>query len=71
MLRKFYESYAHVWCVQYGQMKFDILKKSDIHAHARLRINGVVMNTDLWYDLYDVNRNNLLYLPVERRTYIW
>lgn len=21
------------------------------------------MNTDLWYDLYAVNRNNLLYLP--------
>ena len=28
-------------------------------------------NTDLWYDLYGVNRNNLLYLPVERRAYIW
>ena len=70
-LRKFYESYAHVWCIQYGQKKFDILKKSDVHAHARLRVNGVVMNTDLWYDLYGVNRNNLLYLPVERRAYIW
>ena len=23
---------------------------------ARLRINGVVMNTNLWYDFYDVNR---------------
>lgn len=46
-LRKFYESYAHLWCVQYGQKKFDILKKSDVHSHARLRVNGVVMNTDL------------------------
>ena len=55
----------------YGQKKFDILKNSDVHAHARLRINGVVMNTDLWYDLYNVDRNNLLYLPVERRAYIW
>lgn len=70
-LRKFYESYAHLWCIQYGQKKFDILKKSDVHAHARLRINGVVMNTDLWYDLYNVDRNQLLYLPVERRAYIW
>ena len=70
-LRKFYESYAHVWCVQYGQKKFDILKKSDVHSHARLRINGVVMNTDLWYDLYGVNRSHLLYLPPERRAYIW
>ena len=29
------------------------------------------MNTDLWYKLYDVNRNNLIYLPRDRRTYIW
>ena len=70
-LRKFYESYAHLWCIQYGEKKFQILKNSDVHAHARLRVNGVVMNTDLWYDLYNVNKNNLLYLPVERRAYIW
>lgn len=70
-LRKFYESFAHLWCIQYGQEKFDVLKKSDVHSHARLRINGVVMNTDLWYELYDVTRENLLYLPKERRAYIW
>lgn len=70
-LRKFYESFAHLWCVQYGQTKYNVLKKTDVHAHARLRVNGVVMNTDLWYDLYNVNRNQLLYLPKERRAYIW
>ena len=70
-LRKFYESYAHIWCVQYGEEKFSAFQKSDVHSHARLRVNGVVMNTDLWYKLYDVDRNNYLYLPEERRTYIW
>ena len=70
-IRKFYESYAHLWCIQYGQKKFDILINSDVHAHARLRINGVVMNTDQWYTLYNVTRDNLLYLPKERRAYIW
>ena len=70
-LRKFYEAYAHAWCIQYGDNKFDILKKSDLHSHARLRVNGVVMNTDLWYELYDVTRDHKLYLPEERRAYIW
>ena len=70
-LRKFYESYAHLWCVQYGQNTFEILKYNDVHAHARVRVNGVVMNTDSWYDLYNVNQNHLLYLPAKRRTYIW
>lgn len=70
-LRKFYESFAHLWCIQYGDKKFEILKNSDVHSHARLRVNGVVMNTDLWYNLYDVNGKNLLYLPKDRRAYIW
>ena len=29
------------------------------------------MNSDMWYDLYEVNRNHILYLPPEKRTYIW
>ena len=70
-LRKFYESYAHAWCVQYGEEKFSVIQKSDLHSHARLRVNGVVMNTDLWYQLYDVDRNNYQYLPPERRARIW
>ena len=70
-LRKFYEAYAHFWRIQYCDEKFNILKTTDVHSHARLRVNGVVMNTDLWYELYDVDRNNKLYLPIERRTRIW
>ena len=70
-LRKFYESYAHLWCIQYGENTFEILKHNDVHAHGRLRVNGVVMNTDSWYNLYNVNQNHLLYLPVNRRAYIW
>lgn len=70
-LRKFYESYAHLWMVQYSDATLSKFPKMDTHSHARLRVNGVVMNTDLWYDLYGVDRNCNLYLPKERRTYIW
>ena len=70
-LRKFYESFADLWKVQYSDAKFAQFPKKDVHSHARLRVNGVVMNTDLWYDLYDVDRNNNLYLPKERKAYIW
>lgn len=70
-LRKFYESYAHCWCIQYSDAKLATFPKQDVHSPARHRINGVVMNTDLWYELYGVDRNCNLYLPRERRTYIW
>ena len=70
-LRKFYESYADVWCVKYGTDRIQNFITNDVHSPARLRVNGVVMNTDLWYDLYDVTRNNKLFLQKNRRTYIW
>lgn len=70
-LRKFYESYAEFWKVQYGEQKLSTFPKNDVHSHARIRVNGTVMNTDLWYQLYGIDRNSVLYLPKERRTYIW
>lgn len=70
-LRRFYEGYADSWRVKYDPKKLNNIIKVDVHSHARLRVNGVVMNTDLWYDLYNVDRDNILYLPKERRAYIW
>lgn len=55
---------------QYSNDRLASFPKKDEHSHARLRVNGVVMNTDLWYELYNVDRNNVLYLPPERRTHI-
>ena len=70
-IKKFYESYAHIWCCKYSPAKLQAILSVDIHSPARLRTNGTVMNTDLWYELYGVTRDNMLYLPAERRTYIW
>jgi predicted metalloendopeptidase len=70
-LRKLYECYADIWCVQYSDRYWPIFISQDVHSVARARVNGVVMNTDLWYDLYNVTRNNILYLSPEQRTYIW
>ncbi len=70
-LRKFFESYAYVWRVQYSDTKLAQFPEKDVHSHARLRVNGVVMNCDLWYDLFGVDRNCKLFLPQERRAYIW
>ena len=48
-LRKFFESNAYVWRVQYSDTKLDQFPEKDVHSHARLRVNGVVMNVrSLW-----------------------
>ena len=73
-LRKFYESFAYIWCEKYNAEHIKSAtegKKPDVHALARERVNGVVMNTDAWYILYNVDRSKHLYLPPERRAKIW
>ena len=37
----------------------------------RERINGIVMNIDRWYELFDVKFGNILYLTPETRARIW
>lgn len=72
--RKFLESYADLWCCLYNTQYIEDKTggtRPDVHALPRERVNGVVMNLDLWYELYGVTRNNHLYLPPERRTRIW
>ena len=57
--------------MKYSDEKLNSILYTDTHSHCRIRTNGVVMNTDLWSELYGVDRNNILYLPPERRTRIW
>lgn len=72
--RKFFECYADIWCCKYGKAWIDKEtggERPDPHALPQERVNGVVMNIDAWYDLYNVTRENNLYLPPEKRTRIW
>ena len=71
--RKFYQAYAHIWCGKYTSAYIDykLFKIKNEHPTERERINGVVMNTDRWYDLYNVQWGDNLYLRPEKRTHIW
>ena len=71
--RKFFESYAELWRAKYGPeyVDYSLFQQKDVHAMCKERVNGVMMNCDRWYELYDVQAGDKLYLPVERRTYLW
>lgn len=71
--RKFYQAYANIWRSKYNSayIEYALFTKNDGHAMKRERTNGVVMNTDRWYELYDVQWGDNLYLRPEKRTHIW
>ena len=71
--RKFYQAYANFWRAKYlnTYVNYWMFTAKDSHAIERERINGVVMNTDRWYELYNVQWGENLYLRPENRSHIW
>ena len=70
MERKFFQGYAGYRRSKYGYDLYNI-KKNSTHALDKERVNGVVMNMDRWYELYNVQWGDYLYLKPENRIHIW
>ena len=45
--------------------------KPDPHSLDRERVNGIVRNVDIWYDLFDIKQGDALYLAPADRVHIW
>jgi len=69
--QRFFMAWAQVWkrVVREERLKNQIA--TNPHAPARYRVNGVVRNMDAWYEAFDVNEGDDLYLPPEARVKIW
>lgn len=78
-LQRFYEAYAYLWSAKWtaefatnrtlGNEPKGVAK--DVHFLFRERVNGVVSNTDDWYDLFGVKEGDKYYLAPEKRIRIW
>lgn len=77
--QRFYLAYAHLWQAKYNALYAQELTQGrnelgagkNVHSLERERVNGVVMNTDAWYDLFDVKPGDKLYRKPEERVHIW
>ncbi|NQV69398.1 MAG: M13 family peptidase [Pseudohongiella sp.] len=69
--QRFFLAFAQIW---QGMIREDALVsrlKSDPHSPTEFRANGVVRNIDAWYEAFDVQPGDALYLPPEERVRIW
>jgi predicted metalloendopeptidase len=69
--KKFYQAIANLWRRKYNTFARDYFFKIDNHATSKERVHGMLMNSDRWYELYNVKWGDKLYLKPEKRTYIW
>ena len=77
--QRFYEAYGYLyggkWTAAEAQKRTigigDNYAGRDEHSLNRERVNGIVTNTDDWYDLFDVKAGDKFYLAPENRIRIW
>ncbi len=69
--QRFFLAWAQVWQRKYRDDALIQRLSSDPHSPAEFRVNGVVRNFDAWYEAFDVQPEDDLYLPPEARVTIW
>ena len=69
--RAFFSYYAMTHREQLPEQ--DMIKRAseDTHSPGHIRINSVVQHMDEWYELFDVQEGDALYLTPENRITIW
>ncbi len=69
--QRFFMAWAQVWRFKAREAAARDRLKTDSHAPAAYRINGIVRNFDEWYEAFGVKPGDALYLPPDQRIRIW
>ncbi|WP_321490901.1 M13 family metallopeptidase [uncultured Hyphomonas sp.] len=69
--QRFFMAWAQVWRSKYREEATRQQMLTDPHSPPNYRVNGVVRNLDAWYDAFDIQPGDALYLPPEERIHIW
>lgn len=69
--QRFFLGWAQVWRSHYREASLRNLVMTNPHSPPEFRVNGVVRNIDAWYDAFDVEPGDKLYLAAKERVRIW
>lgn len=69
--QRFFLAYAGSWKSACRPETERLMVESDTHSPPEFRVNGIVRNMDEWYDAFDVQEGDALYLPPEERVRVW
>lgn len=67
-----FEAYANMWA-QLGTVSYltDSTLLSDVHAASVVRVNAVVASFDQFYEIYDIEEGDAMYIAPENRLKLW
>lgn len=69
--QRFFMAWGQVWRAKYRDEALRRQLQQGPHSPPEFRVNGIVRNFDEWYEAFDVQPGDALYLPPEERIRIW
>lgn len=69
--QRFFMAWAQVWAIKWREEALRAQIKNGPHSPGEFRANGIVRNIDAWYEAFDVQPGDAMYLPPEKRVKIW
>ena len=69
--QRFFLGWAQVWKGMYRPELMQMLLRSDPHSPPEYRVNGVVPNIPAFYEAFNIQPGEKLYLPPQKRVKIW
>ena len=69
--KRFFTSFARVWCGMMLPKTRENLLKTDPHSLGEARVNQQVMHIDGFQEAYGCKKGNALYLDPEKRVKVW
>lgn len=70
-VRRFFLSYANLWAGNVRDAEILRLTRVDPHSLGRWRVDGALPHIDAWYEAFDIQSSDPMYLPKEERASIW
>ncbi len=69
--QRFFLAYAGVWAGNVNEEEIRNRTKSDPHALGKWRVNGALPHIDAWYEAFNIQPTDKLYIPKEERLPLW
>ena len=69
--QRFFLGYTQTWRNKSREETTRMRVRTDPHSPPKFRVNGVVRNVPEWYEAFNIQEGDSLYLPPEERVKIW
>jgi putative endopeptidase len=69
--QRFYLAYARVWASNSTTESLDAQVNSDVHSPDMFRVNAALPMIDSWYDAFNIQPTDKMFIPKEKRALVW